>query len=101
MNIREQVWGVQATKGQRRIVKASRVLGSTRKPARGEQLSLANKKTWGGPRVNSGRKAGPRPKVRHRPRPRHYASNPVHVTMRRAKGLPSLRVERLHQLLKA
>lgn len=77
------------------------MLGSTRKPAKGEQLSLANTKTWGGPRVGSGRKKGARPKVRHRARPRHYGSNPVHVTLRRAKGLPSLRTERLHQLLLA
>ena len=30
----------------------------------------------------------------------HFEHNPVHVTMRRAKGLPSLRVERLHNLVR-
>lgn len=34
-----------------------------------------------------------RPKVRHRGRPAHHAWCPVHVTVRRAKGLPSLRSE--------
>ncbi|MDB4996628.1 MAG: hypothetical protein JWM74_4060, partial [Myxococcaceae bacterium] len=100
MNVREQLWGVEPARGRRRAATASRMLGSTRKPARGEQLSLANTKTWGGSRVNSGPKEGKRPKVRHRARPRHHAYNPVHVTMRRAKGLPSFRVERLHQLLR-
>jgi REP element-mobilizing transposase RayT len=36
----------------------------------------------------------------HRKRPPHVAYNPVHVTMRRAKGLPSFRVDRLHRLLR-
>ena len=80
--------------------KPSGVLGSSRKPARGEQLSFANKKTWGGPRLNSGPKAGLRPKVRHRTRAEHRADHPVHVTMRRAKGLPSLRSDRLHRLVR-
>ena len=69
-------------------------------PAKGEQLSFADKRTWGGPRPNAGHKPGLRPKVRHRTRPAHAHYNPVHVTMRRAKGLPSFRVERLHDLLR-
>ena len=76
------------------------MLGASRKPARGEQLTFANKKTWGGPRINSGPKAGPRPKVRHRPRQRHLAECPVHVTMRRAKGLPSFRADLPHRLIR-
>jgi REP element-mobilizing transposase RayT len=71
---------------------------STR-PAKGEQLSFAHKKTWGGPRINSGRKAALHANVRHRARPTHYGDQPVHVTMRRAKGLPGFRTERLHRLI--
>ena len=69
-------------------------------PARGEQLTLADTRSHRGPRPESGRKEGRRPKVRHRKRPAHAYDNPVHVTMRRAKGLPSFRVDRLHELLK-
>ena len=109
MNVREQLWGATGgvpQRGQRKKVvrrgatKASAVLGASRKPARGEQLTFANKRTWGGPRINSGPTAGPRPKVRHRPRPAHHADSPVHVTLRRAKGLPSFRADRLHRLLR-
>ena len=70
-------------------------------PAKGEQLSFADQRTRGGPRPDAGRKVqSVRPKVRHRTRPAHASYNPVHVTMRRAKGLPSFRVERLHRLLR-
>jgi putative transposase len=69
-------------------------------PAKGEQLTFADTRSHGGPRPDSGRKEGPRPKVRHRKRPAHVYYNPVHVTMRRAKGLPSFRIDRLHELLK-
>ncbi len=70
-------------------------------PAKGEQLSFADQRTWGGPRPDAGRKPqSRRPKVPHRKRPAHVSYNPVHVTMRRAKGLPSFRVDRLHRLLK-
>ncbi len=108
MNVREQIWGATGgvtsprTRGKvrRRGTKPSAVLGSSRKPAKGEQLTFANQKTWGGPRINAGPKAGPRPKVRHRPRPLHHADSPVHITMRRARGLPSFRADRLHRLLR-
>jgi REP element-mobilizing transposase RayT len=107
MNVRERIWGVVESADRpgkqvrrRRPTKASGVLGASRKPSKGEQASFANVRTWGGPRINSGRKAGARPKVRHRTRPGHHASCPVHVTMRRAKGLPSFRVERLHRLIR-
>jgi REP element-mobilizing transposase RayT len=68
---------------------------------KGEQLTFADKKTRGGPRPGSGRKPrNPlRPNVEHRRRPPHRESCPVHVTLRRAKGLPNLRTERLHRLL--
>ncbi len=71
-------------------------------PKKGEQLSLADQRTHGGPRPNAGPKPqSARPKLPHRKRPAHAYDNPVHVTMRRAKGLPSLRVDRLHKLLRA
>ena len=38
--------------------------------------------------------------MRHLARARHSYDEPVHVTLRRAKGLPSLRSERLHRLVK-
>jgi REP element-mobilizing transposase RayT len=101
MNVRERIWGMAGANGARRTpARASAVLGASRKPAKGEQASFANVKTWGGPRINSGRKAAARPKVRHRTRPGHHASCPVHVTMRRAKGLPSFRVDRLYRLIR-
>ena len=93
MNAREQIWGVEPTrrpKGQRR---------GKRKPVAGEQQSLAHVRTWGGPRRNAGCKAGARPQVRHRARAVLKHTHPVHVTLRRAKGLPSFRSERLRRLL--
>ena len=93
-NVRETAWGFEPArrpKGQRR---------RRAKPFVGEQLSLAHRRTWGGPRAGSGPKAKPRANVRHRPRPGHAPECPVHVTMRRARGLPSFRTERLHNLLR-
>jgi REP element-mobilizing transposase RayT len=102
MNAREQIWGVEAPKRRPRRVRR-RPGGKplkVRLPPKGSQLSFAHKKTWGGPRPGSGRKAGARPNVRHRTRPVHRGYCPVHVTFRRAKGLPSFRVELLHRLLR-
>ena len=70
-----------------------------RLPPKGAQLSFADKKTWGGPHPGSGRKASLRANVRHRTRPKHSAYCPVHVTLRRAKGLPNLRTDLLHRLI--
>lgn len=64
------------------------------------QLSFAQVPTWGGPRINAGRKPAKRAKVRHHVRPEHGSWIPVHVTLRRAKGLPSLRSERIHSELR-
>ncbi|MEA2753379.1 MAG: REP-associated tyrosine transposase [Myxococcales bacterium] len=115
MNVRQQTWGVDpaiAKTRRARPVRSRRAgprPGDSRArppklrvplPAKGEQLTFADAKTRGGPRPGSGRKGGHRPKVRHRKRPAHHYDNPVHVTMRRAKGLPSFRVERLHNLLR-
>jgi putative transposase len=56
----------------------------------------------GGFRVGAGRKRAPgtRPRVPHRRRPRHYGANPVHVTLRARGGLPSLRAQALHEMLR-
>jgi putative transposase len=63
------------------------------KAAQGGQRSFAEHVTWGGPRARARKKAAARANVRHRPRPEHAWYEPVHVTIRRAKGLPSLRSE--------
>ena len=50
---------------------------------------------WGGKRKGAGRKrASERPSVPHDARPELAARHPVHVTLRVARGLPSLRVGR-------
>lgn len=94
-SIRDEAWGRLATLGR-----TGRRRGRGRQVIVGDQLSLADARTWGGPRAGSGPKAGARPQVRHRPRPAHAHRHPVHVTLRRAKGLPSFRGERVHRLLR-
>ena len=84
----------------------------SRKPKVGTQLRLdgvsdrvERKPTWGGKRVNAGRKLadGKRRSLPHRPRERHTGRHPVHVTLRARPGLPSLRSQRisaeLHRIL--
>ena len=56
--------------------------------AKSRQLELP---TWGGRRKGAGRKPVPRSKVSHRPRPEHIARFPLHVVLRTAPGVPSLR----------
>ena len=46
-------------------------------------------------KMRPGPKPGPRPSVRHRPRAVHKWWNPLHVTMRAVRGLPSFRAETL------
>jgi REP element-mobilizing transposase RayT len=59
-------------------------------------------RTWGGSRKGSGRKRrGPRSRVKHRPRASFPASCPVHVTLRLAAGLPSLRQRATYRVLLA
>jgi REP element-mobilizing transposase RayT len=59
-----------------------------------KQLALPTPRTWGGRRIGAGRKpAQPRPNVAHAPRDEHDARHPVHVTLRAARGLRSLRSE--------
>jgi len=56
----------------------------------------------GGARAGAGRKraAGVRPSVPHRPRPKHFGRHPVLVTLRARRGLPSLRVELVNDMLR-
>jgi putative transposase len=56
------------------------------------QLEMAFR-TWGGKREGAGRKRRPgaRPSVEHRPRAKHAAAHPVHVTLRARRGLPPFR----------
>lgn len=51
----------------------------------------------GQPRQKPGRRAGPRPNVRHRVRPTHKYWNPLHITLRAVRGLPSFRRELLYK----
>jgi REP element-mobilizing transposase RayT len=46
---------------------------------------------WGGKRKGAGRKAGPKPNVRHRARPELKAKTPVHVTLRLRPEIVRLR----------
>jgi REP element-mobilizing transposase RayT len=56
----------------------------------------------GGKRVGAGRKLAPgkRPSVPHRVRPLHEGAHPVHVTLRARRGLPSLRSQAVHEMLR-
>ena len=55
-------------------------------------LELAPARTWGGRRKGAGRKPeGTRAGMPHRARPKLGGREPVHVTWRMAKGVPSLR----------
>jgi putative transposase len=65
------------------------------------QLPLRERPRRGGKRKNAGRKPGARPKVLHRARPVHKHWNPVHVTMRAARGLPSLRAQAVYPAIEA
>jgi putative transposase len=55
---------------------------------------------WGGIRPGAGRKRSPRGPVPHRARPSHQKANPVHVTLRAARRLPSLRKQVLFVALR-
>ena len=57
-------------------------------------------RTWGGPREGAGRKRrGPRRRVGHRTREEVRSAFPVHVTLRLADGLPSLRQRATYRVL--
>ena len=59
-------------------------------PSRQEKLKF---RTWGGARPNAGRKPSGRNHTPHRPRAEHDKAHPVHVTLRAAPRVPSLRKE--------
>jgi putative transposase len=116
LNARQQMWGVETTKRRKRraagtaasttasTATAARAATPPRRPKRvPRQLSLAEAmRTRGGPRKGAGRKRKDptaRPNVVHRVRPAHRSELPVHITLRRAKGLPGFRSERLRVLL--
>src|SRR5262249_9115593 len=65
-----------------------------------DQIEFAFPSGWGGRRAGSGRKPnGERAGVKHRERAPNAARFPVHVTIRLAAGLPSLRRSREHAVL--
>lgn len=64
------------------------------------QLSLGEIVTHGGRRAGAGRKRGLRPNVPHRAREKHRQYQPAHVTLRRAKGVPGLRNQRLERVVR-
>src|SRR6476469_3928506 len=59
---------------------------------RSRQLDLPAPRTWGGARTGAGRKRAPgRPRLGHDRREPHDARHPVLLTLRAARGVPSLR----------
>jgi REP element-mobilizing transposase RayT len=69
-----------------------------RRPAQ-LSLSLPAPRRWGGSRPGAGRKAGPRPVVRHGRRAHFAKPLPAHVTLRIRRDAPSLRTVRIvHEL---
>jgi REP element-mobilizing transposase RayT len=102
LNARQVIWGVERVTRRKRAARPVAVERARRPKRAPRQLSFAEVKTRGGPRPGSGRKpADPsaRKNVVHRRRPVHDADSPVHITMRRAKGLPSFRSERVRRQL--
>lgn len=67
---------------------------------RGAQLVLARTAGHGGKRRGAGRRPGPRRRVPHRKRPPHARGNPVHVTLRAKRGLPSFRCESVRKMFR-
>ncbi|MBI4511416.1 MAG: transposase [Deltaproteobacteria bacterium] len=64
------------------------------------QLAITLPNTWGGPRKGAGRKpTGPKAGISHKTRPFHSHNHPVHVTLRVARDLPSLREWRVAKAL--
>lgn len=67
---------------------------------RPKQLVLARTAGHGGKRKGAGRPPGERRRVPHRKRPAHARANPVHVTLRARRGLPSFRCELVCNMLR-
>ena len=77
--------------------------GTASKSRQGRRPAQGNLpfRTWGGRRVGAGRKpAGERAGVPHVARDAHLARHPVHVTLRAARALPSLRKESIFLALR-
>jgi REP element-mobilizing transposase RayT len=72
----------------------------SRKRTAAAQRGLDEVVGWGGRRKGAGRPPSDRPNAPHARHREHKRHVPVHVTLRRTHGLPSLRSERLHNLLK-
>jgi REP element-mobilizing transposase RayT len=69
-----------------------------RRARQGELFARA----WGGPRLGSGpKRRAPREQVKHRARERFRGARPVHVTLHRMAGLPSLRETAAYRALVA
>ncbi|RYZ03571.1 MAG: hypothetical protein EOO73_27190 [Myxococcales bacterium] len=64
-------------------------------------MSGDSKAKWGGRRVGAGRKpSAASARISHAKRARHFASHPLHVTLRVVAGLPSLRKRKHLQVVK-
>lgn len=55
----------------------------------------------GGRRKGAGRPAGPFPVVQHRFRPHHEDHDPMHITLRARRNLPSFRTQRVQALVRS
>jgi REP element-mobilizing transposase RayT len=60
-----------------------------------------NGQNRGGARAGAGRKCGPRPAIRHRPRPPLRPGTPVHVSLRVRPEAAGLRRRKQHQAIRA
>jgi len=74
-----------------RRAKTTRAKTIRAKTAKGEQLPLPLKGSWGGARPGAGRKPTGRAGVPHRARPEHNWRHPVHVSLKVDPTLPNLR----------
>src|SRR4051812_22045649 len=84
--------------GQKPRGRLKRRAGAPREP---EQRTFDEVVTHGGRREGAGRKPRPgRPRVSHVSRAKHVYSTPLHITLRCAPQMPSLRFELLHNLVK-
>jgi REP element-mobilizing transposase RayT len=72
-----------------------------RRRRRSKQLALSARGTWGGYRAGAGRpRIANKSYVPHTKRAKVTKSEPVHVTLRCVKGLPSLRRANPHRIIK-
>lgn len=81
-----------------RAVRMVRAMGAGKRKRRPEQLVLARTQGHGGKRKGAGRPPGRRRRVPHRKRAAHVRGDPVHLTLRARRGLPSLRCESVRKM---